>query len=71
LANFWIFAPPCIRQLRGAGRLDEYKRLASTDIKAGVTASDAVEGSQGTDLPPTVEPGCDYFTVEDIKKGRV
>jgi hypothetical protein len=71
LCNFWIFAPPCIRQLRGAGRLDGYKRLAPTDISVGAAASDAAADGAGADLPPTVEPGCDYYTLEDVKNGRV
>jgi hypothetical protein len=58
LANIWIFAPPCTRQLRGVGRLDGYK------IEAGVSASEAAEG---TNLPPTVEIGCEYDRREDIK----
>jgi hypothetical protein len=66
LANFWIFAPPCIRQLRGAGRLDGYKRLPKSN-----SVSNAEETRDDGNLPPTVEPGCDYYTLEDVKKGRV
>ena len=55
-----------LRQLRGAGRLDGYKRLPKSN-----SVSNAEETRDDGNLPPTVEPGCDYYTLEDVKKGRV
>jgi hypothetical protein len=63
LTNFWIFAPPCIQQIRGAGRLSGYTRMPL----AG-SASDSDE-ARDDDLPPTVERGCSYYTLEDVRAG--
>jgi hypothetical protein len=60
LANIWIFMPPCFKQMRGARRMDSYKRLQNMDIEA----SDAETGG---DLPPTVEPSSDYYTLQALE----
>jgi hypothetical protein len=66
VANLSIFVPPCIRQRQGVRRLVGHKRLPRNHIEA--ETSDAETNG---DLPPTVEPGCDYYTLDDVLRGRV
>jgi len=60
LANIWIFVPPCMEQLKGAGRLSKYTRLPGS-------ASDAADNA----LPLTVAKGSDYYTLEQLKRGTI
>lgn len=52
-ANLWIFLPPCFKKWRGASKL------------SGYTARQKARGK----LPPTIEAGHDYFTLNAIEDG--
>ncbi len=70
LSNIWIFAPPCVNQLRATRQLTNFKRLPVAKVENGI-ASSGTDVMVEAQIPLTVEPGCDYFTLEDIKAGQM
>ena len=59
LSNIVIFGPPCLVQWRAVSQLAGYKRLP-TDLDSGT--DNPVSG-----LPPTVQKGTDYITLEELR----
>ena len=70
LANLVIFVPAWLAQRSAVAQLDGYPRpdYAQVGGTSGSENNPMFDAGAGGGMPPTVEKGCDYVTVEDIKR---